>query len=278
MTHSPALLVASLLLTPVTAAAGQRDSAAPPDSSQLEEEFRTAVRAAAPLAKSIIGDTAAFLSSVQPYGPLDLVILKGRTAPHSDLLRNTFLGMMGRAAGIHPGPLANRWHCGSPCALARRDTLMHWLPQLDTLARQFRTMNTTVVAAWPSGGYRFGLASFDGKRYYRSTPSPLLGLLPWDREPAESTDQALWGPGVTRQAVEAFVARMRAAAAVAMVREGPHGVRVVLRGAIGDNEAGLLFLPLNLPPPAFGEAQLLDGRRYLGGEQVAPGIYFYMST
>jgi hypothetical protein len=231
MPHSPALLIASLLLTPVVAAAAQRDSAPTPDQSQLADEFRTAVRAAGSLAESLAGDTAGFLSSVQPYGPLDLVILKGRTPSHSDLLRSTFLGVVGGAARINPAVFANRWHCGPPCALARRDTLMQRLPQLDTLVRQFRaTPNATVVAAWPRGGYRFGLASFDGKRYNRSTPSPLLGLLPWKSQPAERSDRALWGPGVTRQAVEAFVARMRAADVVAMVREGPHGVRVVLGG------------------------------------------------
>ena len=156
---------------------------------------------------------------------------------------------------------------------------MQRLTQLDTLVRQFRAIdNATVVAAWPNGGYRFGLVSFDGKRYSRSTSSPLLGLLPWKSEPADSSDRALWGRGVTRQAVETFVAGMRAGGVVAIVREGSHGVRVVLQGAIGDNEAGLLFLPSKLPPPVFSGVELLDGRRYLGGELVAPGIYFYMST
>ena len=72
-----ALLVGSLLLTPTVASAAQRDSAAAPAQAELEEEFRTAARAAAPLAGSIAGDTANFLASVQPFGPLDLVILKG---------------------------------------------------------------------------------------------------------------------------------------------------------------------------------------------------------
>ena len=271
-------LVAWLLLIPIVAPAAQRDSTpAPPD--QVEEEFRAAAEAAAPLAQSLGGDTAAFLASVQPYGPLDLVILKGRTPRQSDLLRSFFLGVVGRGAGIHPSGLANRWHCGSPCAVARRDSLVRRLPQIDTLVHRFRAFdNATVVAAWPHGGYRFGLVSFDGKRYSRSTASPLLGLLPWKSEPADSSDRALWGTGVTRKAVETVVAAMRAAGVAAIVREGSQGVRVVLQGAIGDNEAGLLFLPTNLPRTDFNGIELLDGRRYLGGEQVAPGVYFYLTT
>jgi hypothetical protein len=272
-------LVVLLLLTPIAAAAAQRDSTPAPTQAELDDEFRRAARAAAPLAQSFVGDTAGFLASIQPYGPLDLVILKGLTPRHSNLLRSFFLGVVGSAARIDPAPFANRWHCGHPCALARRDTLMRRLPQLDTLVRQFRAIDSaTVVATWPHGGYRFGLVSFAAKRYYRSTPSPLLGLLPWRSEPADSSDRALWGTSVTRQAVETLVAGMRAAGVAAIVREGSQGVRVVLRGAIGDNEAGLLFLPANLSPPAFSGVELLDGRRYLGGELVAPGVYFYMTT
>jgi hypothetical protein len=156
---------------------------------------------------------------------------------------------------------------------------MRRLPQLDTLVRQFRAIDgATVVATWPHGGYRFGLVLFAANRYYRITPSPLLGLIPWRSKRVDSTERALWGTGVTRQAVETLVGGMRTAGIAAIVREGSQGVRVVLQGAIGDNEAGLLFLPTNLPPPAFSGVELLDGRRYLGGEQVAPGIYFYMTT
>src|SRR3954452_10455143 len=179
------LLTACLVFSPMVVSVAQRDSASRSSDAQLEGEFRNAVRAAGPLAESLVGDTTGFLSSVQPYGPLDLVILKGLTAHHSDQLRNYFLGAVGGAAQIDPSSFANRWQCGTSCALSRRDTLVRRLTQIDSLVREFRAMAVTVVAVWPRGGYRFGLVSFDGKRYYRSTPSPILGLLPWQREPAD---------------------------------------------------------------------------------------------
>jgi hypothetical protein len=274
------LLTATLVLSPVVASVAQGDSAQRPTDAQLEREFDDAVRAAGPLAESLAGDTAGFLSSVQPYGPLDLVILKGVTPHHSDQLRNYFLGAVGDAAQIDPSSFANRWHCGPPCALARRDTLVQRLTQIGTLVREFRAMPRVAVAAvWPRGGYRFGLVSFNGKRYYRSTPSPILGLLPWRGEPADSNDRSLWGKDITRQAVQRLLAGMRTAGVVALVREEPSGIRAVLQGAIGDNEAGLLFLdPNGRQPPALRGVETLDGRRYLGAEQVAPGVYFYVTT
>jgi len=97
-------------------------AAAEPSLTQEQAaEFRAAIEAAIPEANAIAGDTAAFLARVQPFGALDLVVLKETDPDRASFLRNVFLGVVGRAAGINPGPIANDWHC-PPRGEARRDT------------------------------------------------------------------------------------------------------------------------------------------------------------
>ena len=71
---------------------------------------------------------------------------------------------------------------------------------------------------------------------------------------------------------------MRTASVSVIARDAEGAIRVVLRGAIGNNEAGLLFLPAGSPAPWFNGAKMPDGRRYIGGERVAPDVYFYVTT
>src|SRR5687767_12150350 len=92
--------------------------AASPSQAELDAEFRAAVRATAPLAERIAGDSKAFRVRVQPFGPLDLIVLRASSGRHASNLRGFFLGVMGGAARIDPGPLANAWHCGPGCAAA----------------------------------------------------------------------------------------------------------------------------------------------------------------
>jgi hypothetical protein len=141
-------------------------------------------------AKAMAGDTAAFLARVQPFGSLDLIVLRETDADRASLLRNTFLGVVGSAAGIDPGPFANRWHCGEACVKARRDSLVAHLAAAHTVVAQLRAIPALeVVAAWPGGGYRAGSLTFDGRAFRVHSASPRLGLLPWQSR-AESGDAA----------------------------------------------------------------------------------------
>src|SRR4051812_12449939 len=72
--------------------------------SQLEAEFRESISAVVPTAEAVAGDTTAFLARVQPFGPLDLVVLKATSPKNASDLRSFFLGVLGGAAQIDPAP------------------------------------------------------------------------------------------------------------------------------------------------------------------------------
>ena len=251
-----------------------------PPQPEIDAEFRAAVRVAAPLAERIAGDSQAFRVRVQPFGPLDLLVLRATSGRYASNLRGFFLGVMGGAARIDPGPLANAWHCGPVCASARRDTLVQHLPAIRSLVERFRAMKgVDVLAPWPSNGYRAGLLAFDGRSWRLDTPSPLMGFVPWQSEAlTDSGRTRLATMGTDRAAVEAVINEMRALDLAVLARDSAGAIRAVLIGGIGDNEAGLLFVPVGAPAPSFEGLELLDGRAYVGGEAVASGVYFYVTT
>ena len=251
-----------------------------PLTQEQDAEFRAAIDAAVPEAESIAGDTAALLARVQPFGSLDLILLRETDADRASLLRSTFLGVVGSAAGIDPGPFANRWHCGEPCAMARRDTLMARLAAARTVVAQLRAVpSLEVVAAWPGGGYRAGSLTFDGRTFRVHSASPKLGLLPWQNRPVSGdAAPAFSNLHTSRAAVETIVAGLRAGGFAVAARDKKGSVRVVLAGAIGDNEAGLLFLAPDDAMATHRDAKLLDGRRYVHLEEVASGVCFYITT
>jgi hypothetical protein len=148
------------------------------------------------------------------------------------------------------------------------------------LVDKFRTMKgVDVMAAWPRNGYRAGLLTFDGRTWRLDTPSPAMGFVPWKSAGVRDSGRAeLAAMHVERAAVEGVVAEMRGLHLAVLARDASGGIRAVLRGAIGDNEAGLLFLPAGASPPSFDGVELLDGRKYVGGVSVAPRVYFYVTT
>lgn len=255
-------------------------AAGPQLTREEDAEFRAAIEAAIHEAEAMAGDTAAFLARVQPFGSLDLIVLRETDADRASLLRSTFLGVVGRAAGINPGPFADRWHCGEPCAMARRDTLVAHLAAARTIVAQLRAVpSLEVVAAWPGGGYRAGSLTFDGRTFRVLSASPRLGLLPWQNRPVSGgAAPAFSNLHTSRAAVETIVAGLRAGGFTAAARDKQGSVRVVLAGAIGDNEAGLLFLAPGNARPKHWDARLLDGRAYVYMEEVAPGVHFYITT
>jgi hypothetical protein len=247
--------------------------------AQVESEFRETVRAVVPLAHAVAGDTAAFLARLQPFGPLDLMVLKATSPSHASQLRNFFLGIVGGGAGIDPAPFANAWHCGPPCFIARRDTMTARLGAIRVLVGQFDAMpRVTLVAAWPNGGFRAGLLTYDGREFRLHTPSPGMGFVPWRSVVVPNDAAAEFSAlGTTRAAVEEIVGGLRAAGLAAIARDGSGSVRVVLAGGISDNEAGLLFLgPTDQAPSR--ETALLDGREYVGVEEIAARVFFYVTT
>jgi len=269
-----ALAVAFLACALAGVSAGQTVS-----DADLKREFDQSVRAAIPVAQALRSDQAGFLEAVQPYGPLDLIVEHPITGAHTSQLRDFFLGVVGGAAKFDPSSFTNQWHCGPLCANARRDSLIHQLASIRQLVARFREMKAEVIATWPGGGYRVGSVAYDGRVWQHQTASPIMGFLPWQADTLSDSGAAqLSALGSDRKNVEGTVADMRTASVSVIARDAEGTIRVVLRGAIGNNEAGLLFVPAGIDPPSFGGAKLSDGRRYLGGERVAPDVYFYITT
>jgi len=248
--------------------------------SQLEAEFREAAQAAIPIAESLAGNAPAFLEAVQPYGPLDLIVLHATSGAHASQLRSFFLGVVGGAARIDPAPFANQWHCGPQCAVARRDSLVQRLSEVQNLVDRFRLISgVDVIATWPANGYRAGRVTYDGHTWRLSSSSPGMGFMPWRTVTVTDSGATEFRTlGTDRRVVEALVAAMRSARIVALAREPSGGIRAVLHGAISDNEAGLLFMTPGVAPPSFQGLELPDGRKYVGGEKVASEVYFYVTT
>jgi hypothetical protein len=249
-------------------------------ADQIQAEFLESVRTIVPQAAAVAGDTAAFLARLQAFGPLELMVLKATSSNHASQLRSFFLGIVGGGAGIDPAPLTNRWHCGPPCAGARRDSLVAHLGEIRALVERFGTMpRVELVAAWPNGGYRVGLLTYDGREFRLHTPSPGMGFVPWHSVVVPSDAAAeLSALGTTRAAVEDIVRGLRAAGLAAIARDAVGSVRVVLAGGISDNEAGLLFLSPTDHLPTRENGQLPDGREYVMMEGVAERVYFYETT
>lgn len=247
--------------------------------ADLKREFDQSVRAAIPIAEALRSDQVGFLEAVQPYGPLDLLVQHPITGAHTSQLRDFFLGVVGGAAGLDPSSFTNQWHCGPVCANARRDSLVHQLASIRELVARFRAVTADVIATWPGQGYRVGPVTYDGTVWRHQTASPIMGLLPWQAETLRDSGAAQFPAlGSDRKTLEGIVADMRAASVSAIARDAEGAIRVVLRGAIGNNEAGLLFVPAGSQPPSFDGAKMPDGRRYIGGERVAPNVYFYVTT
>jgi hypothetical protein len=283
------LLVAMTLAVGVLPACKPRGTTSPEpqarsvSQAEFQAEFDASFRFAKPGAELIANDLEAFRGMVQPFGPLDLIVLRATTGGQASHVRSLFLGLMGRTAGIELDTLTdalNAWHCGEPCAAARLDTLVQHLPAIRSLVEQFDAMKgLDVLAPWPQNGYRAGLLTFDGQRWSLDTASPLLGLIPWQRTTVTDSGRAHLGAmGIDPATVDAVIAEMRRAHLAALARDTSGGIRAVLRGAIGDNEAGLLVLPADAAPPSFQGTELVDGRKYVFGLPVAPGIYFYVTT
>lgn len=270
--HRPAFACLALAVLAVPLGAQDR-------SATVQAEVRKAADAAIPAAEAIAGDTARFIASVQPFGPLDLLVRRAANAAESNTLRNWFLGVVGAAAGIDPRPLVARWHCGEPCDAARRDSLVSRLPQLQPVVDEVRAMpRVDVIAAWPDGGYRVGVVSFDGKVHSVHAASPTAGLMPWRSFAAvKAAEIGLAALGTSDTAAARIVGTMRTLGIAAVVRDDGGSVRAVLAGSIGDNEAGLLFLATGAAPPAIAQ-ELPDGRVYEAAAQVAPGVYFYVTS
>ncbi len=268
--------VASVMSGSASAVAAQSPPIVPPN---VEPEFREAVRAVAFVAQTHVGDTALFRASVQPFGPYDLLVLPPSSAGEVDRIRNFFLGIVGGAAEIYPAPLTNAWQCG-PCVSARRDSLVARLQQIRALVGRFQRLpSVSVVAPWPEQGFRVGLVAYDGRVWRLDTPSPIMGFVPWRSSTLpDSGAQALHDMGMERRVVDSLVMGLREADLAAIARDSAGSIRVVLQGSIGDNEAGLLFLAAGTSPPSFDGTELPDGRRYVYGEAVAPGVYFYVTT
>lgn len=255
----------------------------PVSQAEFQAEFEASFRFARPRAERIANDLEAFRGMTQPFGPLDLIVLRATTAKQASYLRSFYLGLMGRTAGIEQDTFTgalDAWHCGEPCAAARLDTLARHLPAIRSLVGRFEAMRgLDVLAPWPQNGYRAGLLTFDGQSWSLDTASPLLGLIPWQRAAAPDSGRAhLAAMGIERAVVDSMIAEMRRAHLAALARDPSGGIRAVLRGAIGDNEAGLLFLSADSAPPSFQGTELVDGRKYVFGLPVAPGIYFYVTT
>lgn len=164
--------------------------------------------------------------------------------------------------------------------MARRDTLVAHLGAARTVVAQLRAVpSLEVVAAWPGGGYRAGSLTFDGRTFRVHSASPKLGLLPWQNRPVSGdAAPAFANLHTSRAAVETIVAGLRNGGFTVAARDRKGSVRMVLAGAIGDNEAGLLFLASGDALPTHRDARLLDGRAYVHLEEVAPGVHFYITT
>src|SRR5262245_39843165 len=246
-----------------------------------DDEFRVAMKRAIPLAARIDGDVSLFLESVHPFGPLDLVVEKSPDAKYCDQIGNYFSGTMAAAAKVDEAAFKktlNDFHCGPPCARARRDSLAAHLDAIRSLVTRFdKLRSTSVVALWPGGGYRIGSLAVSKSHIDRIKPSPMLGLIPWETVPLTDGLDVLFGRmQISGYEVEALLTEMRRLGIVALSKD-EEGIRAVIKGSIGDNEAGLIFLESGSTPPQYG-TRLKDGRQYVGVDKLTEGVYFYTSS
>src|SRR5260221_3133439 len=249
--------------------------------SPADEEFVVAMKRAKPLAARINGDIDLFFENVHRFGPLDLVVEKSPDAKYCDEIRNYFLGAMAGAAKIDRAAFKrklNDFHCGPPCARARRDALYAHLDAVRRLVTHIsKPPSAPVVALWPGGGYRVGDIAFREGHFGRIQPSPVLGLIPWETfSLTDGLDVYFARMKTSRYKIEALVNEMRQLGIVALCRD-EEGTRAVIKDSIGDNEAGLLFVASGAPPPQV-DTRLEDGRQIVGFERVAEDVYFYTSS
>lgn len=242
---------------------------------RAESEFRSLVVSLIPRAQDFRGDANQFVEQAMSFGLYDLQTLKA-SSTEAATLRNYYLGVMGSAAQVNAANLANRFHCGPPCAENRLKHLTGLLSAIDEAASAFRKINRLTVVTLHETGHRLGgYFHLDG-RYYEAVASPIMGFIPSGNWLLTEDDQVLERLGLTEVSRDNLFDLMRAADLVAMVAAEDGSTRAIWAG-IGDNEAGLLFLQKSSPKPVMGA--LISGAGIIVAlERVREGVYFYTTT
>ena len=239
------------------------------------DEFALAVRTASSLAAAHHGDTARFLTLVQPFGPADLSIATGKDPVGVARLRQFFYGAVMSAAGIDRGWGLARHSCDRACSASRRAQLAPRAEAVAELAAHFRRLGApSVVAVWPGGETRVDdviLSPDSARRLLRTAER---GILPAGAASlSDGGAAALETLGIHRASLDSLARGMRAAGIAALAREGGD-IRAVAAGSVSTREWGLVFG--DAPALKAGEVTA-DGRRVVTVESLLPGVHYYLT-
>lgn len=221
----------------------------------------------------------AFTLAALPYGPLDLQVTKAKTYEEASILKNFYLGIAGSASGVDAAAMANRFHCGQNCIESRKSDVVGKLAQISEIVNDFSAISQLqVVAQWGiSNEYRVNNVFHMMGQTNESAPSPVMGFVPSDKwRKLENPEKYLEEIKVSKAKFELLLTRLREMSLAAVVRSSEGDIRAV-RGGIGDNEAGLLFLKNQSRKPKKAQ-KLLDGREYVFIEEIKPGIFYYETS
>src|SRR6266516_3348881 len=99
--------------------------------------------------ESIKDDNKAFQFSVQPYGPLDLQVKKGRNREEIRQWKNFYLGIVGSAARVDPMRLSASFSCGKACHDYRKNEVVSKLSTIDPLVQELTNiLGLHLVSNW----------------------------------------------------------------------------------------------------------------------------------
>lgn len=244
-------------------------------------ELMSALKAASPVAEAVHGDEKQFIQLALPFAPLNLTIESGDMKLNSDF-NNIFFGYEGEAAGIADDEvpaLANRFHCGPPCAERRGNAFVPDLTALRKLVQQFQlnAPGVQVLAQWGvEGSFRFNNVFVNSDRSALAyTPSPLVHAVPSNMVQKYPNFMEALPAGVSGVRLLALVAEAKDLR-ICAIQDTPTGIRLIREGN-ADNVSGVLILKKGKSAPQVGD-DFQNGWEIVWIKEIAPEIYYFETS
>jgi hypothetical protein len=210
---------------------------------------------------------------------LDLQVTKARSPQEAASLKNFYFGFVTQAAGIDPVQKANEFHGGPPLAQRRKELLLERLEKIKALSEQLkRYPQINILAQWfIKGEFRINNLFHMMGQTNEALASEIMGFVPssnWKKW--KSPADYLKSIRMERETFDKLLNDLKQANIAAFVRGESGGARFIFVG-MADNEVGLLFLGGKDSKPKAGD-MLPDGKKFVGLEEIEPGIYFYTTS
>jgi hypothetical protein len=241
--------------------------------NRAESEFLTLIPHIEGYCGVTRGNLDDFRRAVLPFGPMDLTVLNG-TNREKEILRNLFLGMVGRACGLDAAMLGRTFQCGRSCVATRENELRSNLGPIREVVARFASLgDVDLISQWGVvGEYRIDDVFVMMGQMKETRPSPIMGFVPSDVWMDVSDLSAyLSRRHASRGAFDAVLRTMKRLSLAAVVREHD-GIRVI-RVGVGDNESGLLFTNGRGRPRMREPAR--GGRIYTVAEELEKNVFYY---